>query len=256
MVRRFLSRPLIQRSGQFSLRYVLVVPFVMLVLAVMLVGWMSVWNGQTAVNEVTRQLRNEVTVRVQQNLRTYLKTPHVVNQINADAIRLGHLDVADTTGLGRHFWRQIQLFDPVISIALGRPSGDFIGVGRPGNDVFPALRLGLAGQETGGRFYSFALDSEGDREGDPAIGSVYDPRSRPWYEKATQAGKATWSEIYTDFADPRLVITASQPIYDADGNLQAVLATDLLLSQINNFLRTTKIGRNGQTFIVEASGAL
>ncbi|HEY9645109.1 MAG TPA: PAS domain S-box protein, partial [Chroococcidiopsis sp.] len=139
---------------------------------------------------------------------------------------------------------------------MGRPSGDFIGVGRPGNDVFPALKLGLAGQETGGRFYSFALDSEGDREGDPAIGSVYDPRSRPWYEKATQAGKATWSEIYTDFADPRLVITASQPIYDTDGNLQAVLATDLLLSQINNFLRTTKIGRNGQTFIVEASGAL
>jgi len=57
-------------SFKVPLRAVLVVPFVLQIFAVVgLTGWLSLRNGQQAVNEVTRQLRKEVSDHIQQKLQ-------------------------------------------------------------------------------------------------------------------------------------------------------------------------------------------
>jgi signal transduction histidine kinase/CheY-like chemotaxis protein len=251
-------RSIALRSGQLPLRFVLVVPFaIQIFLAVGLTGWLSIRNGQTAVNEVARQLREEITARINQHFQTYLDVPHTINQINGDAIRFGYLNPRNSRNLEHYFWRQIQLpkFDSVMSIAYGTEDGEFHGVGRPG--IGAVLKIGTAGKATDKQFYHYSIDENGDRLGAPTITPTkYDPRFRPWYLAAARKEKATWSEIYPDFIDPRLVITASQPVYDQSGQLQGVLSTDLTLSQIGEYLRTLEIGRSGETFIVEHSGLL
>lgn len=248
-------RSLLYQSSRMPLRYVVVVPFVVqIVAAVGLTAWLSMRNGEAAVNNVAGQLRNEVTYRIRQHLRDYLAKPHLVNQINANEIALGHLDVEDSRSMSRYFWRQIQLFDSVTAIFYGDEQGEFTGVGRQGNGA--VLKISVVGQETGGLFYTYSIDEQGDRLGEPFINRPYDPRQRPWYQSAVTAGSPVWSEIYADFIDPRLAITASQPIYDDEGNLQGVLATDLVLSQIGNFLRTLRIGETGETFIIDQDGYL
>ena len=85
---------------------------------------------------------------------------------------------------------------------------------------------------------------------------IYDPRTRPWYIAAAAAKKPIWTPIYTDFLTRELAITAALPIYDDAGKLLGVAGSDLLFSRIKEFLVSLKIGKSGQTFVMERSGML
>lgn len=249
-----------QRSDQtlkIPLRFVLIAPFVLLTIgAVGLVGYLSWHNGQQAVNDLANQLMDEVGDRVTLKLDTYLETPYVVNELNIDAIELGQINPNHLPQIERHFWRQIWRFDSVISIAVGTEDGEFTAIGRPGKDVAPVLKISTSGRETNGYLQVYNTDNQGNRSGTPEINRPYDPRERPWYVDTMRAGEPIWSEIYPDFTDPRLVITASQPLYDEVNQLKGVLSVDLLLSTIGEFLQTIEIGKQGQIFIIEQSGLL
>ncbi|HEY9669991.1 MAG TPA: hypothetical protein V6D11_00920 [Waterburya sp.] len=49
------------------------------------VGYLSFSNGQQAVNEVASQLRNEISDRIEQNLRIYLARPFQILQVNTNS---------------------------------------------------------------------------------------------------------------------------------------------------------------------------
>jgi two-component system sensor histidine kinase ChiS len=149
-------------SFKVPLRAVLVVPFVLQIFAVVgLTGWLSLRNGQQAVNEVTSQLRKEVSDHIQQKLQHYLEVPHLLNQINTNAIQLDQLNLQDTSSLSRHFWNQRRLFDLVFfsGIYFGSTQGEFIGLGFQDNGTWQISR---AGKSTGGKFLSYATDSQGN----------------------------------------------------------------------------------------------
>lgn len=238
-----------------SLRTLLVVPSVLLLfLAVVLTGYLSLRNGQNAVNDVTTQLREEITARIQQHLYTYLETPHLVNQINSDVIRLGLLNMHDLGALERHFWHQLQLFDYISGIYVGTEQGGIITVARYDKDK---ITIQLTERLVKGDYSTYSTDSQGNRTDLVAVARNYDATKRPWYRSAVQAGKPVWSEIYT-FVYPvgSLGITANRPLYDNTGKLQGVLAADFMLVKISEFLQSLKIGRTGQTFIMERSGLI
>lgn len=254
MVLKLITSKIPKRPNQVPLRIVLVMPFVLQIFAaVSLTGWLSLRNGQKAVNDVATQLRSEITAHIQERIQTYLATPHQINQSNIDTISLGVLDAQDLRRLHRYFWIKMRLDDSVSSVAYGNEQGEFIGVGRPGDGT---LTFGRAGKETNGNFHTYASTPQGDRGKLLRITPKYDPRRRPWYRIAVKAGKPVWSEIYTDFTDPRLAITAAQPLYDQKGSVVGVVSSDLILSQVSDFLRTLKIGQLGKTFIIERSGLL
>lgn len=81
-------------SKGMPLHLVLVVPFVLQIFAAVgLTGYVSLRNGQQAVNDLANQLMNKFSDEVEQHLDTYLATPHRINQLNIDAIKLGLLDL-------------------------------------------------------------------------------------------------------------------------------------------------------------------
>jgi two-component system sensor histidine kinase ChiS len=69
---------------------------------------------------------------------------------------------------------------------------------------------------------------------------------------------ASWSPIYEFASDDYSVlgITLAAPIYNRRGQLDGVIALDLTLEQISNYLRRLNISPNGQAFIVERNGAI
>ncbi|NJN86416.1 MAG: response regulator [Leptolyngbyaceae cyanobacterium SL_7_1] len=255
MAWKSLLRPLTYRSSQLPLRVVLVVPFVVqIVAAVGLTGWLSMRSGEQAVNQVATHLRSEVTDRIRQHLHTYLETPQLVNQLNAEAIQATYIDLNDPAQLEDHFRRQVQRFPTLTLVGYGSAEGDFTAVERSIEGT--TLRVLRAGEATNGNLHILPINAAGDRVGQTKFRLRYDPRMRPWYSDARRAGKATWSQIYTDFTDPQLVITASLPLYDASERLQGVLSTDLLLARMGDFLKTLDISPCGQTFIVDKAGLL
>jgi PAS domain S-box-containing protein len=255
-----LLRSLTNRATKLSLRAplrtLLVVPFVLQIsAAVGLTGWLSFRNGQEAVNEVTTQLRKEVANSIQQRLKDYLKIPHLVNDINANAIALGQLNWQDPNNLSRHYWRQRYLFDSgkVSGIYFGSREGEFTGLLFQNDGTW---QLSRAGKATGGKYQRYDHDTQGNLTTLLETGKDFDPQTRPWYQEAEKAGESTWSEIYPDFKEPRLTITLGQPIYDETSVLRGVVGVDLMLAEIARFLEQIKIGKSGQTFIIERSGLL
>jgi len=240
--------------ARLSLRTVLIVPFVLLiVLVVGLTGYLSFRNSQTAINDVASQLRNETTARIEQKLNSYLETPHLVNRLNAEAIRLGYLDLADMPHIRTYYWHQLHLFDGVNLIALGTEQAEYSEAQRQEDG---SIRVGMAGKATKGNLQLWITDDHGQLREMAQERPAYDPRQRPWYKASVQAAKPTWSAIYAYFSNSALAISANQPLYDEQGQLIAVAGANLTLAQMSDFLQSLKVGRNGKTFIMERSGDL
>lgn len=250
-----LHYPVGKLSQKLPLRLILVIPFVLQIFAAVgLTGWLSLRNGREAVNTVAAQLRNEVATRVQERLQTGMEVPHLINQLNANAIALGQLDLQDVPGRERYFWRQIKTFPQVTHTFIGTPAGEYIGARRLPNGKH---QIDVIYQpKPAGEVYYFPTDAQGRRSGQPEIGAKVDTRVRPWYKVAVEAGKPVWSPIYVS-ADGGLALSAAEPAYDNQGKFLGVLATAFLCGeQVNEFLRSFKVGQTGQVFIIERNGDL
>lgn len=240
-------------SNKIPLKLVLIFLFVgQIVLAVSLTGWLSFSNGQKAVNELATQLRNELTTRIQQHLHTYLEMPHLVNQLNADAVRLGVLKLDNLAELKKYLWYERKSFNTVSYVAIGTETGEYIGVQffDDGSSMIQDM------DKSNGKsvIRTWDVDDEGNQVSITKVQENYDPRSRPWYIKAVKADKPIWTEVYAYFSGVSMTISADQPIYDMNDQLVGVASSDLTLSEVSKFLKNLKIGRTGQTFIMERTG--
>lgn len=236
------------------LHLILVVPFVVqLGVAVGLTGYLSFRNGQTSINMLVEQLQNEVTARINQKLTNYLENAHRVNQINADAIASGVIKLDQLSTLEPYLKQQLLEFDTVNSIVIATEQPDYIGLGYNDGDR-SSFYLSVWNSAQGGTF-DWMIDAQGQRI---LLGKdrEYDHRQRSWYQETVDAGKPIWNEIFTSITPVNLILSANQPVYDAEGRLLGVTSTDLGLEQMNQFLRSLNISKTGQAFIIERNGAL
>jgi signal transduction histidine kinase len=242
-----------QAIPKISLQTLLIVPFVLQIFtAVGLTGYLSFRNGQKAINELANRLSSEVSDRIDQHLDTYLATPQQINQINADAIKLGQLNLQDFPKVGHFFWKQMQVFN-VGYIFYSSAQGEYAGSGYfldPGKVSIDELSA-----NTKGKTHSYKTDRQGNRT---HLDYVYDyePRNDLVYKQASGSGKPIWSKITNWEGFPEILSIASgYPIYN-NNSLQGVLVVDIRLAQISEFLRKLAVSSSGKIFIVERDGML
>ncbi|MEE3718198.1 cache domain-containing protein, partial [Tumidithrix elongata RA019] len=240
------------KSRKLPLRFILIGQFCVLIAGISgLTAWLSWRSEQETIANLVSQLQDEISDRIGQKLTSYLETPHLINQMNADAIQRGELKTQDRTS-ERYLWQQMQHFPSVSWIYFGgEKEGEFIGIMR----LEPERSLQLAINHGFQRYY-YSLDSQGNRLAQKGNPEFYDARTRPWYQASLKTDKPTWSEIYQDSVLPDRVITACLAVYDVAGNRIGVLGVDLSLRDIQKFLSGLKIGKSGQAFIIEPSGLL
>ncbi|MGL6338549.1 MAG: ATP-binding protein [Waterburya sp.] len=243
-----------KKSKQVPLRLILVVPFVLQIFAAVgLTGYLSLRNGQKAVNELATQLQKNVSDRVDQHLDSYLGIPHQINQLNARAINLGLIDTKDLRNFGRYFWQQMRTFKEFGYINFGNPQGDFIGIYRAPDD---SLRMDFIEQAYLGQYYGYATDAKGNPT-KRIIEDQFDFRVDNWYTDAIKYGRPLWSEIYTWDDDPSIIsVSASYPLYAQDKKLIGVIGIDLVLSQIGDFLKQLQVSPSAKTYILERNGLI
>ena len=86
--------------------------------------------------------------------------------------------------------------------------------------------------------------------------SLFDPRLRPWYAVGKASTLQAWTAVYVDFRTHELVATRARQVNGVDGRLEGVVATDLSLRAIEEFVRRLQVSTNGFAFIVEGDGDL
>ena len=247
--------------GKVPLRAVLIIPFVLQIMGTVgLVTYLSLQNGQRAVNDLAEQLMDEASDRTQQHLEAYTTLPQQIAELVADDLELEKIDLnpANLQSLDRYFLKRIQTFNAVSFIYVGNEQGKFIGAGPTRQHGKPAQIIEVTDGTTQGNYISYLVDRQGNRVQQLNAVPQYDPRRRPWYKAAVQAGQATWSEIYAFIgeANQGLTITAVKPFYQRSGQLAGVTAVDLYLNDISRFLEQLSISRSGEVFILEPSGLL
>lgn len=237
--------------NRIPLRITLVVPFVVQLLVVTgLIGFLSWQSSSKSVKEVARQLREEITARVSGHLSNFLAIPHIANRFTANALIAGDLNIQEPLDRETHFWGVLQSFDALNNTFFGTTLGDLYGARR----VQGQLQLTLKNAETGGALLYYNSNETGRKT--EIIDQVpgYAAQQRPWFQTAVSKGRS-WSEVYADISGRGLAITAVEPIYK-ENRLQGVVGSALLLTGIERFLGSVKVGKTGQVFIVEPSGLL
>lgn len=252
-------RNIIKKIRPFSLKTVLIIPFVLqIVTAVGLVGYLSYRSGQKAVEKMANQLLKETAERVSDRVNSYLDQSRQFVTLNQLAVEQGDLDLTDIDQVYWRLWRQMQVSDAPTGLSYTSPSGAYIAVGEDKfGFLFPKgsyLKAELKGTAPGSRNY-FLLDEAGEvlRLFDTLPN--WDPRKRPWYQETIQQNTLTWTKIYPVIGVNNASINLSVPVYK-DNEFKGIFDSILVIDFISYFLDELDISESGQVFIIERSGDL
>ena len=248
---------------KLPLRSILIVPFVVQIFAaVSLTGYLSLRNGQKAVNDLASRLQTEVSDRIDQRLDNYLETARKVVTNNQQASEFGVLDLENTEQIGKYFWHQVKNFE-VGYLLIGFKSGVHVSSGHFfGDEVVTIDEVNLK-KYGNAHLNVYKPDEHGNRGeifldgGDTLVDGKFSLQNEGWYKEAAKQGKPVWSQVYNWAVEPfPLSVAYSSPVYDSNKNLVAVIAVEQQLSQISNFLNSIKVSKSGKTFILERNGLI
>ena len=243
-----------------SLRAALLVPFVIVIALVAgTISLLSYQTGLKAVDELSERLLLDLSNRVGQATTRQLASSSVM--LNVLAPPLGKSDTDPASGkllpttlseFEQRMWIACNLYrDERAYLYYGTQTGEFVGLQRDSQGQF---EIRIRGQNATSRT-AYETTAPGVR-GRTIRSDNYDPRVRPWYLMASEKRALTWSSVYVDFTTKALTVTLAKPVFAADGSQSGVIATDMPLTALAEFVRGLQVSQTGVAFIVEKNGAL
>lgn len=241
---------------RLNLRQLLTVPYVMLVLlSAALIGVLSYRAGRDAVDTLSNLMLNETVGRITQAVDRHIAGSEAVLETVFPADVPAPESVADELErLRERLWLATTIHrDPNNYAYYGNQEGQFIGLFRH-SETDAELRLRTDGESLRSIYHFSRIHG---KLGDPEVESrMFDPRNRPWFEAGQSTQKQTWTAIYIDFKTLELVGTRARRVDDSDGQFEGVVATDMSLRHLDDFLNSLTLSENGVAFIVERDGKL
>ncbi len=242
--------------SRLSLRQMLTLPYVMLVLVLAgIIGTLSYQAGRDALDNLSGQLLTETVDRIAQAVEMHVSgSAAVLETAFPTGVRAPEDIDADMDNLRTRFWLATSVhLDPNNYAYYGDRRGQFFGLWRF-SEREAELRLRTSGQ--GPRTIYRFTDIEGPLRDPVEESRIFDPRERPWFQRGQETRQDAWTAIYIDFKTGELVATRARRVNDANGSFHGVVATDLSLGRVNDFLRTLPLSENGYAFVVEDDGNL
>jgi diguanylate cyclase (GGDEF)-like protein len=243
-------------QSSLSLRQWLTLPYIALVLCVaLLIGLLSYRTGSQAVDTVSRHLLQETVARIGQAVdRHVVGSAAVLEAAFPNGMAAPDKLDKDLAALRTRFWIATSLhIDPNNYVYYGNHHGQFFGLWRF-NLQDAELRLKLNPEKP--REFSRFSGINGVAGAQSVEQKMFEPRARPWYKAGENSQSHTWTSIYIDFRNSELVATRARRVLDTNGVFQGVVATDLSLKRLNEFVRKLSISRNALAFIIEPDGKL
>ncbi|MEG5062886.1 adenylate/guanylate cyclase domain-containing protein [Microcoleus sp. B3-A4] len=233
----------------------LIVPFVIQTVgAVAVVGYLSYRNGQKAVNDVATQLRNDISDRIKENLTYLVAIPFQSFESYDATLSQNRIDLNNGRDVEKFLWGQLPAFPHVAATVFVPTNQEFFGAERQDDG---AIVIRASEVENNHTLTTYTTSPEGERREITNAGKPnWDPRKRPYYKIPVQKKQAVWGTVYPHITGEFLYLAAGKPIYTKTGDLQGVWMTSLNLVMFGDFLSKLKIGKTGQSFILERSGEM
>jgi len=250
------SWPLRRLSIRLTAPLVLTLP-VVAVAGVLI--WLSWRQGHDSAATLARDRLTEIHARVNQRVTSLLSTPRRVNLLNKALLEEGRLDPDNLRSWRPFLFEQVRAFDMLSGVMWGDKDGNVAWMFRyPGKRGY---EFGIRDEQTGEDVLEYTVATEGTEAGtmpaEPAGRYPYDPRKRPWYRDAVEAGRPTWVEyvwVNEDGGEVTWGLALAEPLKDEDGQLLGVLDSELSLFDISAYLETVEVGRSGTAFLLDRTG--
>lgn len=253
----FLSHSKSLHHHKTNLRMLLVVPFVIEIFAAVgLTGYLSLRNGQRAVNELSARLSSEVSDRIDQQLDQYLTTAQRVTKNNGAAFDLGILQTDDLELLGQYFWKQVKTY-PLGYILYGSTNGDFAAAGHYLGDGEVYIHESSSRLNQNLDLLTYETNAQGERIDLIETVPEHIFQEEGWYSEVVESGDFTWTSIYQWDMEPyTLSVAIARPVYDDAGEIIGSIAAEQPLTEVSSFLQNLNISPSGKAFILERDGLM
>ncbi len=232
---------------------------------------LSAFNARENVLDVSEVILEQVTEVTYQRVRAFVDEPRIVNRTTLRDLNNGLLSLDDPDAMEIYFFDTLLVHDGVQLMYYADSDGQFVMVKRQADGsldtktilnevVDPDAEL-IEGQEPErARVVRWVHRTPGDRldnirEELVVADDDYDPRTRPWYQGASDSEKMYWTDAYIFFTDKAPGITVAMP-HRRDGKLIGVASIDIGLDLFSSFLNNLSIGDRGQAFILDHRGRI
>ena len=244
---------------KFSIRWTLIIGFLGLIWGTYAITTSTTFlSSQRVLRDHARDIMENIAALAMEQSQNHLAHAHGAASLTR---RLLSAEVVSSKEkyqqtLERYFLDQLAIYPHFAGIYIGKPNGDFFYVSRhprfdPGGYRTKIIRNGNGGRQTqliwrNGQMQVIAEELDGaDR---------YDPRQRPWYQKAFAQRRIVWTDPYVFFTSQKPGITIAGPAYDAAGTLKGIVGVDIEIDQLSVFISNLKIGKNGRAFMINNNG--
>ena len=240
---------------KLSLPLVFTAPVIVVVIVLSAIAYIE---ANSAINDLMAQNLSQIQDHIEERLDDLLNLPSRIQRVNANLIRQGYLNLNHLRSWRATLFEQAQAFKGLSSITWGSADGRSVGIAHHlGRDGY---EFTIKDEETGSDLFEYYCDRYGRMNKYPTKVFTYDPRSRPWYKAAIQAGKSTWTNPYARLHKARaatsLALGYAQPFRDSNGRLIGVMNAELTLNDITHFLENLSVGRTGKAFLLDQQGRL
>lgn len=225
-------------------------------LAVLVVVSSSYVTSEKALIRHARDLLSDVGTNTIEHARGFLRPAEGAAELAARLAQNRVIASDDPHLLEQLLFQQLLISPQFAGVYYGSATGDFVMVMRIPDGPAP-FRSKIITHDTGARQVELVWRTADfqavRREYTPE--DSYDPRTRPWYERAG-AGRATiWTDPYIFFTSQQPGITLAAPVLDSDGaGIRGVIGVDIEISRISDFLARLNIGETGRALIIHRNG--
>ena len=208
--------------------------------------------------EVSEELILQAAQTSRDQVQAFLGSPRGVAELLRAEAASGSLELTPISAPEAHFFDLLAVYPDISMLNWGTEQGDFMMVKRrAGGALWTKVvqRSGLdepevAWQQRGlGATLGEVLATVPDPE------DRYDPRTRPWYQGAQQAGELFWSDVYVFWSDRAPGLTLAVPVL-AEGALVGVFGVDINLEQLSDYLAELNVSEHGLAFALDRRGRL
>lgn len=220
-----------------------------MLISISAIGYLVFSSWFSSAKQTAKNIETVMDEEVYTKIDSFLDVAKQINQSNSKIIANQILDLADANQRDRFFAGVLSSSnDAMYSFSYGTKNGEYYGARRNENKAIEIMRNNA---DTDGNSWYYSLN-EDLTAGQLAVqAGEFDPRSRAWYKSAVEAEETIFSPIYKHFIMDDLAISLASPIYKKDGNLQGVLGTHMLLTDIGGYLKDAVQKHKGYAVIFE-----
>ncbi|WP_337879268.1 PAS domain S-box protein [Rheinheimera sp.] len=194
----------------------------------------SYYNAHQAANSYASQLARQTTAQVKHQLEQLLSVPRLAAESSRQMLQSGLISSGQTELLSGFFNWQMQHYPQLTYLSVGAADGRYLGIQR--NPVQGSMTLLSSWDNQQLMRSQYELDKTGKAQARLQSPALYDARQREWFQQAVRQGRTSWYPLYSYRHFKGQGIGLATPWYGNDGELQAVVAADISLDWLQQFV--------------------